>query len=141
MPYAGLQAVSLHTDAIREVNLNGPTQVGLNVDSRTVNTFRSALGAQFNARVALGEMDLKPFVRAEWAHDFRTPRVATATFQTLPAAGFSVQGARPAKDVFGVTAGAEVTVSKGVALYASVDGEFSGRGNSYAVNAGVRVSW
>ena len=46
-----------------------------------------------------------------------------------------------ASDAAVISAGAQLAVAKGVTLFASTDGEFTKRGNTYTLNGGVRFSW
>ena len=65
----------------------------------------------------------------------------TPLFQTLPGAGFIVNGAIPAKDAALASAGAEYRLANGVTLLAKFDGEFAARSSTYAGTGTVRYSW
>jgi uncharacterized protein with beta-barrel porin domain len=56
----------------------------------------------------------------------------SATFQTLPGASFTVNGAKPSPDSALVTAGAEMTWRNGFSLAGTFEGEFSDTTQSYA---------
>jgi uncharacterized protein with beta-barrel porin domain len=64
-----------------------------------------------------------------------------AVFQTLPGAGFVVNGATPAKNSALASAGTELRLANGVTLLAKFDGEFASRSSTYAGTGTVRYSW
>jgi uncharacterized protein with beta-barrel porin domain len=79
--------------------------------------------------------------RAAWAHDFNSDRAAAATFQTLPAASFVVNGAAQARDSVLATASAELTWRNGFSLGTTFEGEFSNVTRSFAGRGIVRYVW
>jgi uncharacterized protein with beta-barrel porin domain len=64
-----------------------------------------------------------------------------AAFQALPGAGFIVNGAAPAKDSALVSAGAELRLANGLALFGKFDGEFAARSATYAGTGTMRYAW
>ena len=79
--------------------------------------------------------------RAAWAHDFNPDRSVNATFQTLPGAGFVVNGAAQSADKALTTASAEVKWMSGFSLAATFEGEFAGNVSSYAGKGVARYMW
>jgi uncharacterized protein with beta-barrel porin domain len=79
--------------------------------------------------------------RAAWAHDYTTDRNVAATFQSLPAATFVVNGAASAHDAARTTASAEMKFLSGLSLVATFEGEFSDVARSYAGKGIVRYQW
>jgi uncharacterized protein with beta-barrel porin domain len=79
--------------------------------------------------------------RAAWAHNFNTDRSVSAIFQTLPAAGFIVNGAAQAGDSALVSAGAETRWLNGFSVAATFEGEFSNCSESYAGKGILRYQW
>ena len=79
--------------------------------------------------------------RAAWAHDFNPDRSIGATFQTLPGAGFVVNGAAMASDAALVTGAAEMKWINGWSTAATFEGEFSNVTRSYAGKGVVRYAW
>jgi outer membrane autotransporter protein len=61
-----------------------------------VDSDRSSLGAEAATRWALNPtLELRPFVRAAWVHEFAsTDRSTRAAFETAPGFDFEQQGAR-----------------------------------------------
>jgi uncharacterized protein with beta-barrel porin domain len=68
------------------------------------------------------------------------PSLAAAS-QALPGAGFIVNGAAPAKDSALVSAGAELRLANGVALFGKSDAEFASRSATYAGTGTMRYAW
>ncbi|TIN21694.1 MAG: hypothetical protein E5Y31_20245 [Mesorhizobium sp.] len=70
-----------------------------------------------------------------------TGRKVTATFQSLPGATFTIDGAEP--DTNAALLNASATYTSGSGLFASLgfQGEFSGNVQSYAGKAKVGISW
>ena len=98
---------------------------GLGFAGRTATDTRSELGARFDNQMLLypGAV-LALRARLAWAHDWVTDPVLGAVFQTLPGAGFIVNGATPAQNSALVSAGAELRLANGVSLLGKFDGEF-----------------
>lgn len=79
--------------------------------------------------------------RAAWAHNFDISHSISASFQALPALGFTVEGAALAPDAALVSAGAEMSWRNGFALAATFEGEFLRNVQSYAGKDTVRYQW
>jgi len=67
--------------------------------------------------------------------------LANATFQTLPFATFTVNGAKPAADSALLSAGAKMSWANGFSVSANFDGEFSNTTASYAGRGIVSYTW
>ena len=99
-------------------------------------------GAQFDSRFAIWNgMVLSPYARLSWVHEFKPDRAINPFFIALPASAFTVDGPRAASDAARIDAGAELAINPNAWLFASFDGEFSGRSQSYAGKAGAKMSW
>ena len=144
-PFAGLDVSYLRSDGFVEDSvsaLGGPGILGLTVDADSVTSLTSALGVQFDTRVALANgQTLTPFARVAWVHEFNPDRSIHSNLTLSPAAFFAPEGAAAASDMARVRAGARLDVTGRVALFAYFDGEFSSQGQSYAGTGGVRISW
>ena len=53
---------------------------------------------------------LKPYARVSWVHEFEPNRQVTASFINMPAAAFTVDGARAASDAARIDAGAKFAI-------------------------------
>jgi uncharacterized protein with beta-barrel porin domain len=137
-PYSALQVTSFHLPAYAESATSGSNQFALSNASQTTTDWRTELGARLDKPflVADGLFTLRG--RLAWAHDSNTDRPVSATFQTLPGASFTVNGAEPAADGVLVSAGAQMHWSNGFSLAGSFEGEFSGTTQSYAGKGALR---
>jgi fibronectin-binding autotransporter adhesin len=140
-PYAAIQAQSFHTPGYSESDLTaGGFALGYN--SRNATDTRSELGARFDRLLLLNlEAALTMRARLAWAHDWISDPTLAALFQTLPGAGFVVNGATPAKNSALTSAGAELRLANGVALIGKFDGEFASHSSTYAGTGTVRYAW
>jgi outer membrane autotransporter protein len=144
-PFAAVQVSQLWQNGFTETNTL-PTgaidQLGLSYGARSVTSLPTFLGAQFDTRFALRNgMALSPYSRLSWVHEFKPDRTIDASFIALPAAAFTVDGPRAASDAARIDAGAKLAVARNAWVFASFDGEFSSRSQSYAGKAGAKVNW
>jgi outer membrane autotransporter protein len=84
---------------------------------------------------------LSPYTRLSWVHEFHPDRSINPSFIALPGAAFIVDGPRAASDAVRIDAGAKLAISPNAWLFASFDGEFSDRSQSYAAKGGARIVW
>ncbi|MGN6572811.1 MAG: autotransporter outer membrane beta-barrel domain-containing protein [Pseudolabrys sp.] len=120
----------------------GAGTLGLNYSSRQTTSLPTFVGAQLDGRYAFGNgQTVRPFLRASWVHEFMPERQISATFVSIPAAGFTVDGARPASDAARFSGGATWSVDATREIFARVDSEFSSRGTMVAGTAGGRITW
>jgi autotransporter-associated beta strand protein len=140
-PYAALQVQRFHTPAYSETDVSGGG-FALSYAENDAAATRTELGARFD-RVVSARSDAVLSLRGKlaWAHDWVSDPALNATFQSLPGASFTVNGAEPASDLALVSAGAELKLANGVSLGAKFDGEFADGAQTYAGTATLRVSW
>lgn len=141
IPYAALQVTSFKLPGYGETATSGSNQFALTYASQTTTNLRTELGARTNKsfRVHDGIFSLRG--RAAWAHDSNTDRPVTATFQTLPSATFTVNGAQAAANSALLSAGAEMKWRSGIVLAGTFEGEFSNTTQSYAGKGTIRYTW
>lgn len=138
-PFAGVQVSHLRSDGFVEQSTG---LLGLTVGPHVLTSIVSSLGVQFDSRIAFaGDRVLQPFVRVAWVHEFNAERGISAGLTLSPDAVFSPQGAPAASDAAKVTAGLKLDIAQHVGLFAFFDGEFSQHGQSYAGNAGLKITW
>jgi outer membrane autotransporter protein len=140
-PYAAVQAQGFRTPSYRETDVTGGG-FALGYDNRTASDIRTELGARFDTVAAVNRgavLTLRG--RLAWAHDWVSDPSLAAVFQTLPGAGFMVNGALPAQDSALASAGAELRLANGVTLLAKFDGEFADGAHTYAGTGAVRWTW
>jgi len=131
-PYGALQVTSFHLPSYAESAVSGSNQFALSYASQTTTNLRSELGARLDKSFLVADGLLTLRGRLAWAHDSNTDRPASATFQALPGASFTVNGAQPAADGALVSAGAQMRWRNGFSLAGSFEGEFSRTTRSYA---------
>jgi uncharacterized protein with beta-barrel porin domain len=113
----------------------------LSYASKIATATRGELGARFDKAMPVqgGVFTLK--AKTAWAHDWNTDRNATATFQTLPGAIFTVNGAQPSVSAALLSPGGEMSWRNGWTLAANFDGEFSRTTAGYAGKGSVKCAW
>jgi outer membrane autotransporter protein len=146
VPFAGVTVQALrqnpYAESTRNLATNAPGTMGLSYAGETTTSVRSFLGAEATTAFSLDARTIvTPRIRLAWGHEFNLDRQVNAAFLSLPAAAFTVAGARPARDAALVSAGVDVALGRTVALYAQFDGDISGSGNAYAGTGGIRISW
>ena len=140
-PYAAGQFTTFELPAYAETVVSGANTFALAYGAKTVTASRSELGLRTDKSFAMNDAVLTLRGRAAWAHDFNPDRSINATFQTLPGAGFTVNGAAQSADKALTTASAEVKWMSGFSLAATFEGEFAGNVNSYAGKGVARYIW
>jgi outer membrane autotransporter protein len=144
-PFAAVQFAQLWQNGFTETNpvpAGAADPLGLTFGSINVSSLPTFLGAQLDARYAFANgRVLSPYARLSWVHEFHPDRAVNASFIALPGAAFIVDGPRAASDAMRIDAGAKLGIRPNAWLFASFDGEFSDRSQSYAGKGGVRVAW
>jgi uncharacterized protein with beta-barrel porin domain len=141
IPYAAVQAQSFSTPSYSETDFSGGG-FGLAFAARTATDTRSELGTRFERVVAVAPTSVLALkARLAWAHDWVSDPTLAATFETLPGASFTVNGAAPAKDSALATAGAELRLLDGVSVLGKLDGEFASHASTYAGSGVIRYVW
>ncbi len=141
-PYGAAQVQNFRTPGYSETVVSGTNTFALTYGSRDVTASRFELGSWFDKLVHLNNGNaIMLRSRAAWAHDEGNGGGISAAFQTLPGAGFIVNGAAPPKDLALASAGGELQLRNGVSLGARFDGEFSGSAQTYAGTGTARYTW
>lgn len=144
-PFAAVQVSQLWQNGFTETNsvpVGATDPLGLGFGSRSVTSLPTFLGAQFDTRFAVWKrMMLSPYARVSWVHEFKPDRAIGASFIAVPAAAFTVDGPRAASDAARIDVGAKLAISRHAWLFASFDGEFSSRSQTYAGKGGAKVTW
>ena len=141
-PYAAAQVQDFFTPSYGENAVSGSNVFALSYGSRSTVATRTELGAWFDKTMALEQGNaLSLRLRAAWANDHQSNQEIGATFQTLPGASFTVNGAAPATNLALVTAGAEYRLANNVSVGAKFDGELASKSQTYAGTGTVRYVW
>jgi uncharacterized protein with beta-barrel porin domain len=140
-PYAAAQFVSFDLPNYAEQTTVGLNTFALSYSAKNVTDPRSELGIRTDKAFALADGILTLRGRLAWAHDYDPDRSIAATFQTLPAGSFVVNGASQASDSALTTTSVEMKWKNGWSAAATFEGEFSGLTTSYASKGVVRYVW
>jgi outer membrane autotransporter protein len=144
-PFAAVQFAELWQSGFTETNpvpagAAGP--LGLSYGSLSASSLPTFVGAQFDRRFVFDNgMALSPYARLSWVHEFNPNRAINASFIALPGTAFAVDGPRASSDAVRIDTGAKLALRPNAWLFASFDGEFSSRSQSYAGKGGVRIAW
>jgi outer membrane autotransporter protein len=139
-PLAGLSFVGLSRPGFTE---SGAGALSLVADRQTATKLASRLGATLSAPVPLGDMVLRPWLRAFWAHDFLdTEGTLTAAFAGATAPGtFSVLSAAPGRDTALVGAGVRLDISPLSSMLIAYDGDWGRGGSTHSIAAAATLRW
>ncbi len=144
-PFAAIEPTALRQQAYTEsatTTTGGNGVLGLSYASRTTTSLPLFLGAQIDTRYVLGGGQvLTPSARLSWVHEFKPERQIEASFASLPAGSFTVDGARAARDAARIDISATLALNQSMALFASFNGEFSGISSMVAGTAGAKIAW
>ncbi len=141
-PYAAAQVQSIFLPSRGETATSGSPQFALNFASQTATSTRTELGAWLDSATLLDRGTLLTlYGRVAWAHDFGNSPTASALFQALPGANFTVNGAVPARDGALATAGAQYRLASGWSFLAKFDGEFSRTTSIYSGTGMLKKVW
>jgi uncharacterized protein with beta-barrel porin domain len=140
-PYAAAQFTTFDLPAYAENALAGTSAFALSYGAKSVTDPRSELGFRTDKSYAMPDGVLTLRGRLAWAHDYDTDRSIASTFQTLPGASFTVNGAAQASDSVLTTASIERKWINNWSIAATFEGEFSNVTASYAGKGVVRYVW
>jgi uncharacterized protein with beta-barrel porin domain len=140
-PYGAVQSTSFFMPAYGETATSGSNQFALSYASKTTTNVRTELGAKFDKAMLVQGGVFTLSNRTAWARDSNTDASASATFQSLPGATFTTNGAQPSANAALVSLGAEMGWHNGWTIAANVDGEFSRTTTGYAGKGSVKYAW
>lgn len=141
-PFVAVQIQTVRTDDYNERLVSGSPLAALGYNAERTSRLRTEVGATFDRRFGpvLGGT-LHWYTRIAWVHEYWRENSVVAAFQSLPGAGFTVQGAAPASNAALLAAGARLNFANGLTLHGKVEGEFSGHVTTYNANAVLRKVW
>lgn len=140
-PYGAYQAQWVHTPSYSETVVSGTPAFALSYDAKTTSTNRVEAGVWFDKSFAFYDRTTIGLrVRGAWAHDRSSDPNINATFQSVPGASFTVNGAKPASDLGLASIGCELRRGN-ISLAVRLDGEFASRSQTYAGLGTFRYIW
>ncbi|MCA0245038.1 MAG: autotransporter-associated beta strand repeat-containing protein [Proteobacteria bacterium] len=139
-PFARFQTVAVSQNPFTE---SGAQSLNLGVAQQNTTSVRTIIGADLGANIPVGmERPLGVTIRLGWAHEYAdTSRPITAAFAGAPAVAFTVYGAQPLRDAAVVGLGLNAQIGASTSIYARYDGEITGRDDTHAISAGLRMTW
>lgn len=141
-PYAAAQVQGFFTPNYSENAISGSNVFALSFGSQSTVASRTELGTWLDKTFALQDRTaLALRGRVAWANDQSSNHALNATFQTLPGAGFTVNGATAATNLALLSAGAEYRLANNVSFGAKFDGELANTSQTYAGTGTVRYVW
>jgi uncharacterized protein with beta-barrel porin domain len=140
-PYAAVQSTSFFLPAYGETATSGSNQFALSSASQTTTNIRTELGAKFDRAMLVQGGVFTLTNRTAWVHDSNTDGSASATFQSLPGATFTTNGATPSANAALVSLGAEMKWHNGWSIAGLLDAEFSRTTTSYTGKGTLHYAW
>lgn len=141
-PYVAVDLATLWSDGFVENNGAGGTNMaGLSVAKRQTLSAPGSIGVRLEKAFALGGMKIIPWADFAYVHEFSPRREISGTFVNLPSAAFRVNAARVGSDAVQVKAGVRIALTEKSFIFASFDGDFSGKSEFYAGKGGVQINW
>ncbi len=138
-PYGALQAQWLHTPSYSE---SGAPALALAFEESSTIAPRAEVGLWINKTFTLASgRPFSLFGRLGWAYNFDTDVNMQAAFQSVPGSGFTVAGAGMARNLALVTLGGEFDLDNGWSMTAKLDGELSGRSQTYQASGRIAYRW
>jgi outer membrane autotransporter protein len=138
-PLLAMQGIVIAQDSFNE---SGAGAINLQMQSHTTASARSVLGTELSQGLPIGlASPVLLTVRAGWGHDFAdVARNSTASFEGVPSAIFSVQGAKAPRDQGLVGAGASFKL-KSVDFFLRYDGALASGASMHTGTAGLRITY
>ena len=86
-------------------------------------------------------MELTPWLRLAYVHEFDAGRGLTASLVALPGSSFDVTSASVPENAMVADLGASLGLTEQVALYATFTGKVANGAKNYGGLGGVKFSW
>lgn len=120
----------------------GAGSIGLTVAGQSASSLLGSVGLRLAREFALGEGRLAIEARGRWQREFLDDTVAVdAAFIGAPAATFSVDAAKIARDSAILGVGLSARAGRNVTLFADYDVRLNSDVTAHAVTAGLRATW
>ena len=136
-----LQAQTVQTPSYAESDLTF-SGFGLSYASSNQGYARGELGVRVDAPIPLaGAMTLNLSARAAYGHGWLGSPTTSAAFETLPGAGFTVNGATLPRNAALLTAQAELSVGPNLSALLKLDGAAAPGANALGVSATLHYAF
>ena len=138
-PIASLQYTNVYIDSFRKKGSLAP----LSIHSDSEESLRSDVGFRASYQWRIGSVDVEPFLKATWEHEFKYSTLPiTAGFADISGPSATFLGPAEGHDSAVVDAGISVSWTPRISTYVSYNG-LPGRDryDSNGVSGGVRISF
>ncbi|WP_126115680.1 MULTISPECIES: autotransporter serine protease [unclassified Bosea (in: a-proteobacteria)] len=116
--------------------------IGLTAAGQSASSLLGSVGLRLAREFELGEGRFAIEARGRWQHEFLDDAVAVdAAFIGAPAATFSIEAAKTARDSATLGVGLSARAGRNVTLFADYDVRLNSDAITHAVTAGLRASW
>jgi outer membrane autotransporter protein len=143
-PFVAIEPAALWAQSYTESSVmagGGAGVFGLSFARHTTTSLPSFVGLQADTKLALGNGAVfTPYARLSWVHEFLPDRSINAAFVSIPAATFSVNGARVASDAARLDAGVKYALNTSSALFSNLTGEWGSGSTIYAATVGFQLT-
>ena len=136
-PIASLQYTNVYVDSFREKSSLAP----LSIHSDSEESLRSAVGFRASYQWQVGRVQVEPFLKATWQHEFKYSALPiTASFANIPGPSATFVGPVEGHDSAVVDAGISVSWTPCISTYVSYNGLLGrDRYDSNGVSGGIRI--
>jgi len=138
-PIASLQYTNVYVDGFREKGSLAP----LSIHSDSEESLRSDVGFRASYQWRIGSVDVEPFLKATWEHEFKYSTLPiTAGFADISGPSATFLGPAEGHDSAVVDAGISVSWTPRISTYVSYNGLLGrDRYDSNGVSGGIRISF
>ncbi len=138
-PIASLQYTNVYVDGFGEKGSLAP----LSIHSDSEESLRSDVGFRASYQWRIGSVDVEPFLKATWEHEFKYSTLPiTAGFADISGPSATFLGPSEGHDSAVVDAGISVSWTLRISTYVSYNGMLGrDRYDSNGVSGGVRISF
>jgi outer membrane autotransporter protein len=136
-PIASLQYTNVYVDSFREKGSLAP----LSIHSDSEESLRSDIGFRASYRWQVGTVQVEPFLKATWQHEFKYSSLPiTASFANIPGPSATFVGPVEGHDSAVVDAGISAQWTPCISTYVSYNGLLGrDRYDSNGVSGGIRI--
>ena len=136
-PIASLQYTNVYVDGFREKGSLAP----LSIHSDSEESLRSDVGFRASYQWRIGSVDVEPFLKATWEHEFKYSTLPiTAGFAEISGPSATFVGPAEGHDSAVVDAGISVSWTPCISTYVSYNGLLGrDRYDSNGVSGGIRI--
>jgi outer membrane autotransporter protein len=116
--------------------------MSLTYNKGTTHSAPVFIGVRIAGHIELGNgAIITPNLSLAWRYDLMPGRTATAALAMAPGSTFKVSGARPDANALQARLSIHGQITRHLAIFASVEGDFAGSSGNYTGRAGAALTW